>query len=72
MPKDLQEKLIKKLEIDDTDIVTKGGKYHNNKDLMKFPRLNIDGLSYPAWPQSFEKAFKVTPSLIDIISKKIF
>ena len=45
MPKDLQEKLIKKLEIDDTDIVTKGGKYHNNKDLMKFPRLNIDCLS---------------------------
>ena len=70
MPKDLQEKLIKKLEIDDADIVTKGGKYHNNKDLMKFPRLDIDGLSYPTWPQSFEKAFKVTPSLIDIISKK--
>ena len=70
MPKDLQEKLIKKLEIDDTDIITKGGKYHNNKDLMKFPRLNIAGLSYPEWPQSFEKAFKVTPSLIDIISKK--
>ena len=70
MPKDLQEKLIKKLEIDDTDIITKGGKYHNNKDLMKFPHLNIPGLAYPARPQSFEKAFKVTPSLIDIISKK--
>ena len=70
MPKDLQEKLIKKLEIDDLDIINKGGKYHNNKDLMKFPRLNIVGLSYPEWPQSFEKAFKVTPSLIDIISKK--
>ena len=70
MPKDLQEKLIKKLEIDDLDIINKGGKYHNNKDLMKFPRLNEPSLSYPEWPQSFEKAFSITPSLIDIISKK--
>ena len=70
MPKDLQEKLIKKLEIDDLDIINKGGKYHNNKDLMKFPRLNNPSLSYPEWPQSFEKAFSITPSLIDIISKK--
>ena len=70
MPKDLQEKLIKKLEIEDTDIITRGGKYHNNKDLMKFPRVDGNGLAYPAWPQSFEKAFKITPSLIDIIAKK--
>lgn len=70
MPKDLQEKLIKKLEIDDKDIITKGGKYHNNKDLMKFPKLNIPGLSYPRWSQSFEKAFQISPSLINIISKK--
>ena len=70
MPKDLQEKLIKKLEIEDTDIITRGGKYHNNKDLMKFPRIEGNGLAYPSWPQSFEKAFKITPSLIDIIAKK--
>ena len=70
MPKDFQEKLIKKLEIEDSDIITRGGKYHNNKDLMKFPRIEGNGLAYPAWPQSFEKAFKITPSLIDIIAKK--
>ena len=70
MPKDLQDKLVKKLDIDDMDIITKGGKYHNNKDLMKFPRLDIKGLSYPSWPQSFEKAFAISPSLLDIIAKK--
>ncbi len=70
MPKDLADKLIKKLEIDDKDIITRGGKYHNNKDLMKFPKENIEELSYPAWPQSFDKTFSITPSLLDIISKK--
>ncbi len=49
IPKDLYLKLIKKFEIDDLDIVSIGGKYHNNKDLMKFPRLNIKGISYEQW-----------------------
>ena len=49
IPKDLYSKLIKKFEIDDLDIVSIGGKYHNNKDLMKFPFIDVEGLNYPKW-----------------------
>lgn len=38
--------LLKKLHIDDYDSINSGGKYHNKRDLMKFPNLGRPDLEY--------------------------
>jgi len=43
---DTLEFLIKKLNIDDYDSINAGGKYHNKRDLMKFPNLGRNDLEY--------------------------
>lgn len=49
--------LIRKLNIDDYDSLNPGGKYHNKRDLMKFPNLGRSDLEYekitPIIPKSF-------------------
>ncbi len=67
IPKDLQTKLMKKLDIDDLDIVSIGGRYHNNKDLMKFPRNDDINLSNPKWESEKIKELEGVTSLIDAI-----
>lgn len=51
--------LLKKLHIDDYDSINSGGKYHNKRDLMKFPNLGRKDLEYekihPIIPYSFLK-----------------
>ena len=37
MPKDLLKRVMNKLNLDKLDTVLGGGKYHNHKDLMRFP-----------------------------------
>ncbi len=46
--------LLKKLNIDDYDSINSGGKYHNKRDLMKFPNLGRNDLEY-------EKLSPITP-----------
>ncbi|MDT8347210.1 MAG: polyphosphate kinase 1, partial [Flavobacteriaceae bacterium] len=38
--------LQEKMGIDNTDSIIPGGRYHNRRDYMKFPTLNIPGLAY--------------------------
>ncbi|WP_317169921.1 polyphosphate kinase 1 [Moheibacter lacus] len=38
--------LTRKLNIDDYDSINAGGKYHNKRDLMKFPNLGRNDLEY--------------------------
>ncbi len=49
--------LTKKLSIDDYDSINAGGKYHNKRDLMKFPNLGRNDLEYekiaPILPYKF-------------------
>src|SRR5690606_23249030 len=56
---DTLEFLIKKLSIDDYDSINPGGKYHNKRDLMKFPNLGRKDLTYekisPIIPYSIQK-----------------
>lgn len=51
--------LMKRLHIDDYDSVNPGGKYHNKRDLMKFPDLGRKDLVYdhiqPIVPNAFLK-----------------
>lgn len=71
IPDDLKRVLIKRLDIDDMDLVTVGGKYHNNKDLMKFPYIDKKkGLKYPSWTSAEIKEVNEGLSMIDSIHKK--
>ena len=59
LAQDTLEFLIKKLKIDDYDSINPGGKYHNKRDLMKFPNLGRKGLVYekihPIVPDNLQK-----------------
>ncbi len=70
IPKDLYSKLIKKFEIDDLDIVSIGGKYHNNKDLMKFPYIEVEGLNYPKWENKEIKEINNGESILNKIQNE--
>lgn len=55
MPKDLLRKLTDRLNVDKNDTRVAGGRYHNFKDLMKFPDCGRSDLKYPAWPPVFKR-----------------
>jgi polyphosphate kinase len=59
LAKDTLDFLTKKLNIDDYDSINAGGKYHNKRDLMKFPNLGREDLEYekitPIVPHSILK-----------------
>ena len=70
IPSDLKKALLKRLDVEKDDLITVSGKYHNNKDLMKFPRFQIEGLSYPKWDGHILKVVRDGESLIERIRKK--
>lgn len=59
LAEDTLEFLMKKLSIDDYDSINPGGKYHNKRDLMKFPDLGRNDLEYE----------KINPILLKSIQK---
>lgn len=70
MPKDLLKKLITRLNIDKNDTRVAGGRYHNFKDLMKFPDCNRKNLKYPVWPPIFKPELNGAESLLTLIRHK--
>lgn len=50
MPDDLLKILTKKLNISKKDTMRGGGRYHNFKDFMDFPKVGDDRLRYPPTP----------------------
>ncbi len=50
MPKYLLRRVLDKLGVDSNDAVQASGKYHNHKDLMRFPDCGRTDLKYPQWP----------------------
>ena len=49
MPSDLLESLCRSLQIEDRSVLVPGGRHHNFKDFIRFPRLK-SGLLYEPWP----------------------
>ena len=70
MPQDLLKKLITRLNIDKNDTRVAGGRYHNFKDLMKFPDCNRKNLKYPVWYPIFKPELNGTESLLTLIRHK--
>ncbi|MBW6459526.1 MAG: polyphosphate kinase 1 [Bacteroidales bacterium] len=70
MPEDILKMLTKKLNIFKKDTIRGGGRYHNFKDFMEFPRVGSDKLYYPAAPTLPHPLLENHHSLFDAIRKK--
>lgn len=71
MPKDLLKRVMNKLNLDKLDTVQAGGRYHNHKDLMRFPDCGRKGLKYPEWTPILKKELSDNNiGILDQIRKK--
>ena len=70
MPKDLQKRVMNKLNLDKLDTVLAGGRYHNHKDLMSFPDCGRKDLKYPTWEPLQKREFEGGESLLELIHQK--
>jgi polyphosphate kinase len=70
MPDDLLKLLTKKLSISKKDTMRGGGRYHNFKDFMEFPRVGHDRLHYPPAPPLPHKDVHEHHSMFEAIRRK--
>ena len=64
IPKDLLKRLVDRLNVDKNDTRVAGGRYHNFKDLMKFPVCGRYDLKYPVWEPVFKPELNGKESLL--------
>lgn len=70
IPEVLLKRLLKKLEITSTDNLRGGGRYHNFKDFMSFPKIGSPNLIYPKIEPLPNKRIKTKKSIIEAIREK--
>jgi len=69
IPKVFLKKVSKKLKISDDDNMRSGGRYHNFKDFMSFPKVGSPDLLYPSFPPLTHKDIAPNQSIISILKK---
>ncbi len=62
--------IISKVEIDDTDSIIPGGRYHNRRDYLKFPSLGRKDLLYKKRTPLPIKGISIRGSLLEMISQR--
>jgi len=67
---ELFELLIKKLKLKRDDNLIPGGRYHNFKDFISFPKVGDDSLRYEPLPPLLHKELANKNSLFEVIKKK--
>lgn len=70
MPRDIQKKILERLDIDELDTTLAGGRYQNHKDLMLFPDCGHSDLKYPKWEHVMKPEFVSEDSVLDAIREK--
>lgn len=70
MPKDLTNKILKKLNVDTYDTIQSGGRYQNHKDFMKFPDCGRKDLKYPTWNPITKRELDGEESILSSIQEK--
>ena len=70
MPKDLFKRIMFNLSLDKYDTTLSGGRYHNHKDLMKFPDCGRTDLKYPSWKPLFKPEFTGARSMLDLVCEE--
>ncbi|MGB5981559.1 MAG: polyphosphate kinase 1 [Nonlabens sp.] len=61
--------ILEKLQIDDSDSIIPGGRYHNRRDYLKFPSLGRTDLLYEEQPALPIKTVQALGSIIERISQ---
>lgn len=62
--------IMSKVEIDDTDSIIPGGRYHNRRDYLKFPSLGRKDLLYEKKTPLPIKGISMRGSLLEMISQR--
>ena len=70
MPADLLNQIQKAFDIQKTDNITAGSRYHNLKDLMSFPDCGREDLKYPKWPALFVPDVVESESVIEVVKQR--
>lgn len=70
IPDKLLKKITKKLRISEEDSLRGGGRYHNFKDFMSFPKIGSSKLFYPAFPPLRHRDIPPNTSIINILKRK--
>src|SRR5690606_24368626 len=67
---DFLKYFIDQLDIDGFDSLIPGGRYHNKKDLRKFPNIGKKHLEYPAMPPLHHPDLDLERSILQVVKKK--
>jgi polyphosphate kinase len=70
IPPGLLKRITKKLKISDDDNMRSGGRYHNFKDFMSFPKIGDAELFYPAFPPLSHPDIQQNQSIIGLLDEK--
>lgn len=70
IPLKLLKRITKKLKISDDDNMRSGGRYHNFKDFMSFPKVGSSDLLYPPFPPLNHPHIKPNQSIIALLKEK--
>jgi polyphosphate kinase len=70
IPEKLLRKITRKLKISEEDSLRGGGRYHNFKDFMSFPKIGPARLFYPSFPPLRHKDIPPNTSIIKLLKTK--
>lgn len=70
MPPSLLKKITKKLKISIGDNLRSGGRYHNFKNFMSFPKVGTEDLLYPSFPPLNHPEIQPNKSIIALLKRK--
>ncbi len=70
MPKEIQSRILERLDIKELDTSLSAGRYQNHKDLMSFPDCGHTDLKYPLWRHIMKPEFLSPVSILDQIREK--
>lgn len=70
IPKDLLKFLVKKVGLEEDDVLVSGGRYHNFKDYMGFPKVGAAHLRYKSMPPLSHPILKDNVSVFEQIRKQ--
>lgn len=69
MPKTMLELMLDKLQINNMSLIA-GGRYHNFKDFMDFPKISEDKLYYPSFAPLIIPELDKSKAMFDAITKR--
>lgn len=64
------ESLVERIGFEDTDALNPGGRYHNKRDLMRFPNVGGPHLEHPPLPPLNHPDLDLERSLLQVIRQK--